>query len=133
MLNKKNWKRSKFVTFSYTWLFSKIYKSIFKSTLEGSKEDFFVPRSAFQDNFSGSCEGLKFFRSYFDCGKIANTRSTSSLSCLINSLKFHSFYKMLWNPKLLIHFNRYSGCLCESAYHPLVIKTPETKVIQEVI
>ena len=68
----------------------------FLSTLDGSKEDlFFVPRSVFQDIFSGNYEGLKFFRSYFDSGKIANTRGTSSFSRLINSLKIHSFCIML--------------------------------------
>ena len=75
--------------------FQKLTRAFLRVHWKALKKIFFVPRSAFQDNFSGSCEGLKFFRSYFDCGKIANTRGTSSLSRLINSLEIHSVYLML--------------------------------------
>ena len=104
--------------------------------MEGTKQDFLtVSPSVSQDNFFWNLWEFEVFRNYLINRKIASTRGTSSLSHLINSFKVHAIYILISNPEKFLRFirQRQRGCLCESSYHPLLIKRPETKVSMKYI
>ena len=106
LLNKYG-KKSNFCQFQLNLALLKNFKSVFKSSLDDTKQDFLVVSpSIFKIIFSGTKESLKFFRSYLNNGKIASTRGTSSLSHLINSFKVHGIYIMICN---YLHLLTYRG------------------------